>query len=57
MNNALVKQIPVCRMDWRLKPFQIGNIKKYMKQNLIFVLFLKQLLISAAEVMLRFIFT
>ena len=28
-------------MDWRLKPFQIGNIKKYMKQNLIFVLFFK----------------
>ena len=43
MNNALVKQIPVCRMDWRLKTFQIGNIKKCMKQNLIFVLFFKEI--------------
>jgi len=30
-------------MDWGLKTFQIGYIKKYMQQNLIFILFFKEI--------------
>lgn len=30
-------------MDWRLKTLQIGNVKKYMQQNLIVILFFKEI--------------